>query len=57
VDSNLLELATIGRCGSSRTTGKPLSVDLLLQATTTEGVSCAFMVGARADRVVRGSRC
>jgi hypothetical protein len=48
VDPDLLELATIWRCGSSRGAGSstPL-VDLLPQPAAAEGMSCTLVVGAQ----------
>jgi hypothetical protein len=55
VDPNLLKLATIRRCGSSRVTGEPLLVNLLSQAAAT--MPCALVVGARyVERVTTCAR-
>jgi hypothetical protein len=48
VDPDLLELATIWRRGSSRGTRSSIPlIDLLPQPTAAEGMSYAFVIGAR----------
>jgi hypothetical protein len=48
VDLDLLELATVRRCGILRGTGSgTLLVDLLPHSAVVEGVSCTLVIGAR----------
>jgi hypothetical protein len=53
-----LELTDVWRHGGSLTAQSiVLQIDLLLQSVATEGVSCAFVVGARyVERVATGTR-